>query len=373
MNRQTNKTIPFQSGAPLSARNVDQDSASRMLLTILATACFLALLVVITGFVGFGTDISFQFALGWLVFLSAVLLAWPYLSFKTRGIIALLILVALIARWSYSWLIAPPREAMIGILIVLLYTPILIVITTLMFSASAAIIGIFVGLVMGGVSFLGTSREALAPLYLNDWRIAPLILCIYALFAWLLKRWVDERYALEASAQREQLLTRESNTDQLTGLANRRACESRLQQLDSGPRKYAIIMLDIDHFKHVNDTHGHNEGDKVLRRVVDLLGSKLRPNDFIARWGGEEFLVVLESISSADAQAVSDALCQCIEAGTVNDTIPVTVSLGLALSDIGRTAMDTLKSADEALYSAKTAGRNRVVIASELQKKSSAI
>lgn len=363
MNRPSDKTLSSQLEPPSSARTLDQDSASRILLTIIATACFMAAGVVISGFVGFGTNVSFQFAFGWLVFMSAVLLMWRYLSLNTRGIVALLILAALIIRWSYSWLMAPPREAMIGIIIVLLYTPILLVITTLMFSTSAAYIGILVGLLMGAVSFFGTSREVLAPLYLNDWRIAPLILCVYALFTWLVKRWVDERYALELSAQREQQLTLESNTDQLTGLANRRACDARLQQLDAGPRKYAIIMLDIDHFKQVNDTHGHTEGDHVLRRVVHLLSSKLRPHDFIARWGGEEFLVILESISSADAKAVSDALCQCIEGGTVNDAIPVTVSLGVALSAGDQTAINTLKNADEALYAAKTAGRNRVRMA----------
>jgi diguanylate cyclase (GGDEF)-like protein len=342
-----------------------------MLLTIIATACFLAAVVVISGLLGFGTNISLQFASGWLVFLSAVLLTWPHLSVNKRGVIALLILASLIARWSYSWLIAPPREAMIGILIVLLYTPVLIVITTLMFSGKAVFIGILVGAALGTISFFGTSREVLAPLYLNDWRIAPLILCVYALFAWLLKRWVNERYALELSAQREQQLTLESNTDQLTGLANRRACDARFQQLDAGPRKYAIIMLDLDHFKQVNDTHGHNEGDRVLRRVVSLLIGKLRPNDFIARWGGEEFLVILESISSTDAKAVSDALCQSIEDGTANDTIPITVSVGLALSANGQTAMATLKSADDALYTAKTAGRNRVRIAFQSEKEPS--
>lgn len=368
MNTPNNKTTTSQLGSPSSARTIDQDSASRMLLTIIATACFLAAVVVISGLVGFGTSISLQFAVGWLVFLGAVLLTWPYLSVNNRGVIALLILASLIARWSYSWLVAPPREAIIGILIVLLYTPILIVITTLMFAGKAVFIGILVGLAMGTISFFGTSREALAPLYLNDWRIAPLILCVYALFAWLLKRWVNERYALELSAQREQQLALESNTDPLTGLANRRACEARFQRLDAGPRKYAIIMLDIDHFKKVNDTHGHNEGDRVLRRVVNLLSSKLRPNDFVARWGGEEFLVILESITSADAKAVCDALCQCIEGGTSNDTIPVTASLGLALSASGRTAMDTLKSADDALYVAKTEGRNRVRIAFKSEK-----
>ena len=358
-----NKHATSASGLRSDARTVDQDSASRMLLTIIATACFLAFLVVISGLIGLGTKISFQFATGWLVFLSAVLLSWRYLPLNARRTIALLILAVLIVRWAYSWLIAPPNEAVIGILIVLLYTPILIVITTLMFSANAVIIGILAGLLMGTISFLGTSREVLAPLYLNDWRIGPLILCVYALFAWLLRRWVNERYALEQSARREQQLALESSTDPLTGLANRRACDTRFQQLNAGPRKYAIIMLDIDHFKQVNDNHGHDEGDKVLTRVADLLNNRLRPHDFIARWGGEEFVVILESISSADAKAVSDALRQCIEEGTASDAIPVTASLGLALSANGQAAMDTLKSADEALYAAKAAGRNRVRVA----------
>ena len=364
MNVPSDKTITSHSISPLSARTVDQDSASRMLLAILVTAFFLAISVVISGLVGFGTSISFQLALGMLIFLSAVLLAWPYLSFNIRGVIVLLIQAALIARWSYSWLFASPPDAMIGILVVLLYAPIMIVITTLMFSAKAVFIGIVIGLLMGGISFLGTSREVLAPLHLNDWRIGPLILCVYALFAWLLKRWVNERYALEILVQREQQLTIESNTDQLTGLANRRACAARFQQLNTGPRKYAIIMLDIDHFKRVNDTLGHNQGDRLLKRVVNLLVGKLRPHDFIARWGGDEFLIILESISSIDAKAFSDALCQTIECGTASDTIPVTVSLGLALSASDQTANDILKSADDALYAAKTAGRNSVRVAS---------
>ena len=123
---------------------------------------------------------------------------------------------------------------------------------------------------MGLVAFLGSSREALASAYLNDWRIAPLVLSVYGLFFWLLGIWVRERDELRETVERVERLRRAANTDTLTGIANRRVAEGRLNLFATGQRRYAVMMIDIDHFKLINDAHGHDTGDRILQKIAEI-------------------------------------------------------------------------------------------------------
>lgn len=158
--------------------------------------------------------------------------------------------------------------------------------------------------------------------------------------------------------------------DDLTGLLNRRAMLDRMQleqrrSLRSGS-PLLIAQLDIDHFKAVNDTHGHAAGDLVLQRFADTVRRNVRDTDVLARWGGEEFVLLLCDTPAADAVALMERLRQAVQAMQVpvaqgGQPITVTVSIGLARHAPADPLAGTLERADRALYAAKAGGRNRVV------------
>jgi diguanylate cyclase (GGDEF)-like protein/PAS domain S-box-containing protein len=157
--------------------------------------------------------------------------------------------------------------------------------------------------------------------------------------------------------------------DHLTGVANRRAffeaAELELTRNRRTPRPIALVLFDADHFKQINDRHGHPAGDRVLRQLGAALSSTFRQVDVVARVGGEEFAVLLPSATLAGAAAVAERLRQLVEGQPViveGASISYTVSAGIAAVDAGETIdLDTLtKRADQALYAAKANGRNRV-------------
>ena len=158
--------------------------------------------------------------------------------------------------------------------------------------------------------------------------------------------------------------------DDLTGLLNRRAMLDRMQleqhrSLRSGS-PLLIAQLDIDHFKVVNDTHGHAAGDLVLQSFADTVRRNVRDTDVLARWGGEEFVLLLCDTPAADAVALMERLRQAVQAMQVpvaqgGQPITVTVSIGLARHTPADPLAGTLERADQALYAAKAGGRNRVV------------
>jgi len=171
----------------------------------------------------------------------------------------------------------------------------------------------------------------------------------------------DRREAHEA-------LRRSIFCDHLTGLANRRAffdaAEGELQRWARQPRPLSLVMIDADHFKQVNDRHGHASGDAVLRHLALALGACTRAVDVVARVGGEEFILLLPDTTIEGAEALASRLCQSVADGPVEIdglSISYTVSAGVAQMQVGVAGVDALiKRADAALYRAKTLGRNRV-------------
>jgi len=172
----------------------------------------------------------------------------------------------------------------------------------------------------------------------------------------------------QAEANRE--LTVETHTDALTGIMNRRAIFERLEEeVGRAAREGATLsvgMLDLDHFKRVNDTFGHAVGDEVLREVVRVAASVLRSYDSIGRVGGEEFLVILPQAPGAGARNALERIRTAVAATPVSvggESIPMTVSLGGAAWG-GEPTAELVERADTALYEAKNAGRDRVVMIS---------
>lgn len=185
-----------------------------------------------------------------------------------------------------------------------------------------------------------------------------------------LRNLMMEAKALEFRRLAEERLQLEASTDSLTGLINRREF-SRLGTIEvkrarRHDRELAVVYFDIDHFKAVNDTHGHEAGDLVLRQVAEQCLKRVRANDLCARLGGEEFVVLLTETGLPAAVRVAECLRQQFENCSVDyqgTEIRFTSSFGVAELDrsSGETLEDVLKRADEALYEAKESGRNRVV------------
>lgn len=166
----------------------------------------------------------------------------------------------------------------------------------------------------------------------------------------------------------------QASKDQLTGLSNRRSFRAAMEEAFNEYRQegkdLALLVLDIDHFKHINDRFGHPAGDRVLSTVGRIMRDQARATDLPGRIGGEEFAVLLRATVKSEAQRIAErmrlslAALQLIEDG---EPIPVTGSFGIACANGDDVSADMLYSrADAALYEAKRSGRNRVIVAAEL-------
>jgi diguanylate cyclase (GGDEF)-like protein len=164
--------------------------------------------------------------------------------------------------------------------------------------------------------------------------------------------------------QLQRALHRQAITDALTGAFNRRHFDSELQRLSAagpGASPCALLAIDIDHFKRINDTYGHGAGDEVLRRVAAEITSRKRSTDMLFRTGGEEFILLLSGTSSEQAVALAEGLRERIEQSDMLASERVTASVGVAVHQAGENLAEWARRADAALYQAKREGRNRVV------------
>jgi diguanylate cyclase (GGDEF)-like protein len=156
-----------------------------------------------------------------------------------------------------------------------------------------------------------------------------------------------------------------ATTDELSGLLNRRAflavLERELQPCERRQGQAAVLLIDLDHFKSINDDHGHQVGDEVIRRVGQLLWINTREMDAVARYGGEEFVMLLKGTTLQDAKPIAERLRTQIEAmAGLPEPIRITASIGVAIKIPDDTVASILKRSDEALYLAKRTGRNRI-------------
>lgn len=166
--------------------------------------------------------------------------------------------------------------------------------------------------------------------------------------------------------QLEEELKLLSTTDQLTGAYNRRAFEDFFTRERSRAKRYniplSLIIFDIDHFKKVNDTFGHDAGDHVLQEVVDMSKKQIRQIDFLCRWGGEEFVLLLPETGIESAQIVAERLRSTVEKLEFSIPSNITISFGLSQFHTSDSPETLIKRADIALYEAKQDGRNRVAV-----------
>ena len=171
----------------------------------------------------------------------------------------------------------------------------------------------------------------------------------------------------DIEVQYHEILFRMTVTDGLTNLCNRKQLDATLHEEIPRARRHgrdlSVLMLDIDHFKHINDTHGHLAGDSVLRGLAAILQKRLRPNDRLGRYGGEEFCAILPETALANAAKIGEELRALVEAHAFvaeDKRINVTISIGAGCLADGMDMAGLYRRADEMLYQAKRTGRNKV-------------
>ncbi|MFZ6779423.1 diguanylate cyclase [Undibacterium sp. Ji83W] len=192
------------------------------------------------------------------------------------------------------------------------------------------------------------------------WPLVAVFTLLFATLNILLQYWV-----LSPLSRQNLNLNRLATTDSLTGILNRRAFMDQFQ-LEMEAARYkseplSVLVFDLDHFKAINDTHGHAQGDQVLRTTANLVKGALRSNDQLARIGGEEFALLLPHTSTAGAHGLAENLRKRMEHQSLQNSPATTGSFGIATWDGRESRERLLKRADEAMYAAKAAGRNCIV------------
>lgn len=232
--------------------------------------------------------------------------------------------------------------------------------TTFLIESSAGLAGVLVAIVMNRME---ASVVLLLLLVLST---GILFLTQFARLRLRLEAMVDARTQKlqEQAAEMERLATH----DKLTRLHNRRFADDyldeRLAEFHRYRRHFAVALVDLDHFKSINDTYSHNTGDRVLRRVAGLLLERCRDSDMVARYGGEEFLLCFPETDVTAAREICEQLREAVATADWGGFVPgiaMSISAGVAGMRPGLTRMALLSEADRRLYEAKSAGRNRVV------------
>lgn len=169
---------------------------------------------------------------------------------------------------------------------------------------------------------------------------------------------------------RSKQLEEKSKTDTLTGAFNRQGIEESIRiglwEWRSQKKPLSLVLIDIDHFKNINDKYGHAIGDHVLSTLSNIVKQHIRINDLFARWGGEEFVLVCRDTKIEQASLIAEKIRELIANYAFNDNVQVTASFGVATLNANETLEQLFNNADKALYEAKHQGRNKVVVAEYL-------
>ena len=204
--------------------------------------------------------------------------------------------------------------------------------------------------------------------------ITMLVTFMVLIYLYLKDRAIRDHIELERRLTLQEVarsLTLQAATDPLTGIFNRLKFDEALAEAIARGERYAmpfsLVLYDVDHFKGINDTHGHQVGDQVLVRLSDLVSSHTRSPDLLARWGGEEFVILAHGLDLTMACSVAERMRTAIQLAQFDHVGSITCSFGVAQYIVGDTAQSLLARADKALYRAKSLGRNRVEFGSAVQ------
>lgn len=340
-----------------------------MIRTLVTLATAFGGLLVVSTLAGLGTYGGTVWPLVYFVVLAGCQVWWFWAGASVRRSFSLVLLGVLVLQYTVGYLLLPPEEALVAVLNTLLFLPILLAVVTMAGFSFARVLVIGLAVFLGGVSVLGANRAELEADGF-DWRFGPLFAFTILLAGHHLQIWTDHRRALVVESTTRQALEvdlelsrLDAGTDELTGLRNRRGGLALLDELARAELAFSILVIDVDHFKRVNDTLGHDGGDRVLREVAGVLSAQVRGADFVCRWGGEEFVAVVRSADPDAALLTAERLRTAVRSEVHAGDAPVTVSIGVAHRADRSSAMSAMKQADAALYEAKASGRDRVVAA----------
>lgn len=211
------------------------------------------------------------------------------------------------------------------------------------------------------INLFGFTRVDMAP------HLVVLIVVVDMIGLFFLHTYVQETRRLRYSLVHKNItLSKEVATDALTDIPNRKAfneyIEAKLHEYKAQDKIFTFCLIDIDLFKQVNDTYGHDVGDKILKEVALMLKHSIREGDFIARYGGEEFAIFLDNVSKVEGLKMAERIKESVVNGRFSINEKITVSIGLSNPREEDSARELFIRADEALYKAKDNGRNRVEI-----------
>jgi diguanylate cyclase (GGDEF)-like protein len=254
----------------------------------------------------------------------------------------------LLLDFRFSGLAALKNEAMLGVGV--LWFPILIVIVHLSLASRPALyFSLAYNLIAICISAITFSDGQIGALGINALIQFHVVNLVMTGFIAVFGRMRQHYHAVEQQA----------HTDVLTGIQNRRFMQRHLEQVHTSTQPYGLLILDVDFFKQLNDHYGHAFGDVVLRELAFTLENHTRQGDHLARWGGEEFLILTKNSSLEQAQAFAERLRKAILEANPGG-VRVTVSIGVALRHAEDNLDDVLARADTALYRAKNDGRDQV-------------
>lgn len=226
-------------------------------------------------------------------------------------------------------------------------------------------------IVVGGcLIYVARSSAAWSPALFDGRSLLNIVIALAALLAVLRHIEKTRSEAFHFLHEHNARLEYIAITDGLTGLVNRTRLDQALKRgvlrAKSEQLDLAVILLDIDHFKHVNDTYGHQVGDRILIELAQLLRENTRGSDTLGRWGGEEFLLVAESCSRQQAKVLAEKIRHAVAATVFHADIRITISLGVASFQTGDDESSLIRRVDQALYAAKNRGRNCTVTDADL-------
>jgi diguanylate cyclase (GGDEF)-like protein len=204
---------------------------------------------------------------------------------------------------------------------------------------------------------------AILPVLVRDLPWITTVSSLTTIFMTCLFGYFFSKGVLEQHQQLSDLATKDS----LTGVGNRRALDHKLIEVLANqarrPSDISLLLLDLDHFKKINDEYGHMVGDQILIRIAEIIETRIRITDSLYRFGGEEFVIMPLELNLEQAESFANQLRELVEKQELVTEKKVTISMGAAQYQAGETSESWLKRADEALYRAKNSGRNRVCVA----------
>lgn len=288
-------------------------------------------------------------------------LFWERLPLTWVRACLLIALTGFLVRWvaALHFLAAP--EVPVALLSSIVYIPMLLVVLSLMEGQRRSVAaGLAVAVIMGASLTLAAWRPELSAVHLDDPRLGVLVSVFMAVFVFFLNAWGGQQTDLEEAEMQALLLKERINSDPLTGLLNRRGVDLAVTSLMSRREPFGVLLIDIDHFKAINDTLGHDAGDRAIKALAAKLRDVARDRDVVGRWGGEEFIMLSPSSEPRSIEGFAQRVRREVAAMEAPGVPAMTISVGITRFPLFEPFEETVKRADDALYIAKAQGRNCV-------------